>query len=95
MTSADAYKALLATMKKYSNFGAQDSEGFHALERLEYAVEHCERFPLNAGPWPYDNPWELYESVDGWGIASVELIEAAREYWKAKMGERLGVTIGD
>lgn len=64
-TSAEAYKNLLALMKKHSNFGAQDSEGYHALDRLENAIEQGKPFPFvrkddaftrACGGW---NPWEL------------------------------------
>ncbi len=86
----EARQNLSALMEKHSRFGARDSEGLWAFDMTYDAGTIGKPFPLSG-----ENPWELYESIPGWESASVELIKASREYWKALLEERLGVTISD
>jgi hypothetical protein len=89
MNSGDAQKALTDLMKKHSEHGAVDSEGWHAVRRIEAAALECKPFPFTDA----DNPFELYEDSPGWEQASAELVAAAEVYWKAILSGKLGITI--
>jgi hypothetical protein len=88
MTKDEALKALYETMKQYADFGASDSEGYQAVDRVDEAIEDGRRFPLRTR-----NPFQLYESRPGWDVASGNLINAALLYWQAGISERLEVSI--
>jgi len=80
------YLSILNTMEKYSNFGATDSEGFHALDRVSRAVLDTKPFPLTG-----ENPFQLYSSVPGWTTANADLVSAARGYWVEGVRAALGL----
>jgi hypothetical protein len=84
----DAYAKLDQAMKVWSDYGAQDSEGYHAYDRVIEAGREGNPYPLRG-----ENPWQLYESQPGWQKASVELDRAARQLWKALLERRLGIQI--
>lgn len=84
----DAYDKVVSLMKKYADFGAMDSEGDEAIERVRAAGRNGNPFPLRG-----EDPFSLYSSMDGYRDASIALVAAARKYWIALLEERLGVTI--
>jgi hypothetical protein len=86
VTVEETKNALLKGMRKHSDFGASDSEGYHALADIERAMENGKPFPLRG-----DNPFQLYSSMAGWEAVSAELVELGRAYWKAGVVERLGL----
>lgn len=77
---------LMAAMRKHAGFGAMDSEGWHAVERIEAAIRDGKPYPLRG-----DNPFEIYSSMDGWEVVSAELDKLGREFWRAGITERLGL----
>ena len=81
-----AHENLIAAMRKHTNFGARDSEGWDAVECVTEAIERGKPFPLKG-----ENPFQLYQSIPGWRDASIELVEAAQVYWKAALMQRLGL----
>ena len=88
MSTEQAQLTIDGAMRKYAAFGAMDSEGYHAVMRVERAAREGQPFPLRG-----TNPFDLYRSVSGWEDASAELIKAARELWMCLLEERLGILI--
>lgn len=80
------YKELFEIMKTYSNYGAEDSEGYSAVSEVELAVINGKPFPLQ-GP----NPFDLYSHKPGWESVSQTLVVKAKEYWREALIERLGL----
>ena len=88
MDQKTAQGNLDSLMKAYRGFGAQDSEGRYHYDRVIHAANHHQPFPLQG-----KNPWELYESVPGWEVASQALTDAARVLWAVIMGTYIDVTV--
>lgn len=97
-TAKTAEKTLHSLMRKYANYGAQDSEGYATMRQIETAAQEGQPFPLvpsslhSQHNFPF-NPWELYESVPGWEQASSELLQTSLTYYKALVKEQLGVSL--
>lgn len=97
LTAAEARNNLYTLLKKYADFGAMDSEPMYMAELIEEWGKNGQPLPKSFDTpilpnFPL-NPFELYESREGWEQASNELREAGRTYWKALIQERLGVGI--
>jgi hypothetical protein len=86
MDTKQTRQELNAAMKLYASYGAMDSEGFYALERIEDAIENGKPFPLKGS-----NPWELYQSVPGWDAAHTALMITGEKYWRAAITQKLGL----
>jgi hypothetical protein len=92
-----ARERLYKAMKEYGQYGASDSEGMHAVDRIEEAILTGKRFPFESndnGPVAMllkSNPFQLYESVEGWQEASTRLVALCRSYWRSALIENLGL----
>ena len=100
MDSQTARIKLTDLMRKHRDYGAQDNEGWAAMDEVAKAATEGRRFPL--APHKNDdefvqiikrNPFQLYESVAGWEQASAKLVAAAEVYWKALVSEKVDITI--
>ena len=77
-----------AVMREYSNYGCRDSEGLRALDKVYECAAEDRKLPK----W-FDNPnpFQIYQSMAGWEIASDALVSAARALWRALVKENLGI----
>jgi len=94
MDSQTARIKLTDLMRKHRDYGAQDSEGWAAMDQVAEAAAKGKHFPLT--PHKNDdgsmqiikrNPFQLYESVAGWEQVSAKLVAAAEVYWKTLVSE--------
>jgi len=94
MDPLDARKRLTSLMREHGDFGAVDTEGWQAVGEVMDAAEQGKPFPFKRsteGNPLQQNPFQLYETVDGWQLASDQLVDAAEAYWRALVEQRLGI----
>lgn len=79
-TVEEKAKAVAAAFKQARNFGSLDSEPVGLLERAVRKTKESGEVYIPKGG---RNPWDLYESKEGWEVASDAMTTAVREMLEA------------